>query len=171
MNLPVMDEIPASRDMIQEFGGYNHNFRIGDHEFFDMQNLTGDLYPLLSSRARRGKVRELAKPNGLYATDRLVYVDGTSLYYNGAVVAEVSDSEKSFVSMGAYLVVWPDKIAYNTYTGEVKSLGAKFEMVGTVTFRLCKVDGVEYGDYAVGGAAPEDPKDGDFWLDTLRPMC
>ena len=42
MNLPVMEEISASRDMIQEFGGYNRNFRIGDGEFYDMENLTGD---------------------------------------------------------------------------------------------------------------------------------
>lgn len=166
MNLPLVEEIPVSRDMVQEFGGYNHNFRIGSGEFYDMENLTGDLYPLLSVRERRGSVKKLAKANGLYGTDRLAWADGTTLYYNGASVATVSDSEKTFVSMGAYLVVWPDKIAYNVYTGEVKSLGAKFESVGTVTFRLCRVDGVEYEDYEVGNVAPEEAANGDFWLDT-----
>ena len=54
MNLPVMEEISASRDMIQEFGGYNRNFRIGDGEFYDMENLTGDYFPILSNRQSVG---------------------------------------------------------------------------------------------------------------------
>lgn len=166
MNLPTMTEVSVSRDMIQKFGGYNHNFRIGDAEFYDMQNLSGDRYPLLSVRSPRGAVRTMVKPNGLFSTDRLIWVDGTNLYYNGALVGAVSDSEKTFVSMGAYVVIWPDKLAYNTHTGELKPLGAKFQTVGAVSFRLCTVEGAEYEDYQIGGTAPAEPENGDFWLDT-----
>lgn len=166
MNLPAMEEMAVSRDMVQEFGGYNHNFRIGDGEFYDMKNLTGDSYPLLSTRQKRGQVRQLAKANGLFATDRLAWVDGTSLFYNGSLVGEVSDSEKTFVAMGAYLIVFPDKVAYNTYTGEFFSLGAKFATVGDTNFRLSKADGEVYEVKSTGGTAPEDPQNGDLWLDT-----
>lgn len=166
MNLPVMEEISASRDMIQEFGGYNRNFRIGDGEFYDMENLTGDYFPILSNRQSRGLVRQMVKPNGLFATDRLAWVDGTSFFYNGSLVGEVSDCEKTFVAMGAYLILFPDKKAYNTYTGEFFSLGAKFSTVGNTYFRLAKVDGEEYAVKSVGSSAPVEPANGDLWLDT-----
>ena len=166
MNLPAMEELSASRDMVQDFGGYNHNFRIGDNEFYDMQNLTGDYAPVLSTRRRRGMVRQMVKPNGIFATDRLAWVDGTSFFYNGSLVGEVSDSEKTFVAMGAYLIIFPDKKAYNTYTGEFTSLGAKFTSIGNVSFRLAKVDGTEYEAYSTGASAPADPANGALWLDT-----
>lgn len=48
-------EIPEeSRDYQQEFGGYNHNLRISDYEFYDEKNMTGDYYPVLSPRQKRG---------------------------------------------------------------------------------------------------------------------
>jgi hypothetical protein len=161
-----MSAVPVSRDIIQEFGGYNHNLRINSNEFYDMKNLTGDNYPLLTCRKKRGMVEQLSNPNGLFSTDRLVWVDGTGLYYNGAKVATVKNSEKTIVSMGAYIVVWPDKICYNTYTGEVKNLEAEFETLGTTSFRLCKLDGEEYGEYEFGNTSPEDPENGDLWMDT-----
>ena len=35
------------------FGGYDHNMRIGEESFFDMENMTSDHYPILSPRAGR----------------------------------------------------------------------------------------------------------------------
>ena len=54
MLYPKMAEIPTSRDILDKFKGYNHNLRIGDGEFYDMKNLTGDYYSDLSPRKKRG---------------------------------------------------------------------------------------------------------------------
>ena len=51
---PTLTEQPTSRDFIENFGGYNHNIRIGENEFFDMKNLTSTNYPVLSTREKRG---------------------------------------------------------------------------------------------------------------------
>ena len=54
MKYSTLTEIPSSRSMIDVFGGYNHNIRISDAEFYDMKNLTSSHYPVLSSRDKRG---------------------------------------------------------------------------------------------------------------------
>ena len=54
MRLPKMNVLAASRTVTEIFGGYNHNLRIGDGEFYDMKNLTSAYYPILSPRGKRG---------------------------------------------------------------------------------------------------------------------
>ena len=54
MEYPTLNVKEKSRQMTDSFLGYNHNLRIGDSEFFDMENLTSDFYPVLSPRGARG---------------------------------------------------------------------------------------------------------------------
>lgn len=51
MNFNTLSYTPASRSIVNQFGGYNHNLRIGDNEFYDMQNMCFDDYPAISSCA------------------------------------------------------------------------------------------------------------------------
>jgi hypothetical protein len=164
--LPVLDEINTAREMIAEFGGYNHNPRINGNEFSDMGNMSGDMYPLLSQRRKRAKVRQFEKPNGLFAHEKLCWVDGARFYYDGVLKGDVADSPKQFVGMGAYVLIWPDKVYYNSTTDEFGSLGAKVTTSGTVTISLCRLDGADYVDYAVSDTPPENPENGDLWIDT-----
>lgn len=51
--MPTYATIPessAAETVTNIFSGYNHNFKIGDGEFYDMKNLTSDYYPLLGNR-------------------------------------------------------------------------------------------------------------------------
>ena len=83
--------------------------------FREMENLCSEGYPALRTRPGRGLVETLKKPNGLLAKDALLWVDGKHLYMNGLEVGpELTDGEKSLVSMGAYVVVFPDKVYVNT---------------------------------------------------------
>lgn len=164
--LPSLGTINTAREMIGQFGGYNRAPRIGANEFCDTRNLGSDEYPLLAPRKRRGRVRQFVKPNGLFAHERLCWVDGTDFYYNGEIVGTVSDSPKQFVGMGAYVLIWPDKKYYNTATDEFGSLGNTVTTSGTVTASMCKLDGTALGEYTVAATAPEEVTDGDMWLDT-----
>lgn len=109
-----------------QFGGYDHRLGAGDGTLWDMKNLTSDLYPLLSARRPRWLVETLTKPNGLYARDGLYWVDGTGFYADGEKKGDVSDSRKQFSSLGAYLIILPDKAYYNRLTGEFGSLEASW---------------------------------------------
>lgn len=57
-NYPQLEPSEESRDYQQEFGGYNHNLRISDYEFYDEKNMTGDFYPVLSPRKKRGYIQK-----------------------------------------------------------------------------------------------------------------
>ena len=121
--LPKMrNEDSIRKSQTVTFGGLNHTLGASDGEIWDMRNMTCDFYPLLASRPPRYRLTTLTKPNGFYARDGLVWVDGTSLYVDGEKVGNVSDSQKTFASLGAYLVVMPDKLTYNRTTGEFKSM-------------------------------------------------
>ena len=186
MNNPILNELPTSRQMIDVFAGYNHNLRIGDTEFYDMKNMTSTYYPVLSPRGQRGvyKYPEGSitehKINGLISKDALCYVDGTKLYINNHEVSGLvlSDTPKQMVSMGAYIIIMPDKVYVNTapymneeITGKDEfdyygNIEATFDMgeVG-VTYEMCKVDGTEYTDAHKSASAP-DPAEHTLWIDT-----
>lgn len=54
--MPVFKTITESimtEQTVDTFGGYNHNLKIGDGEFYDMLNMSSDFYPLLGNRAQR----------------------------------------------------------------------------------------------------------------------
>lgn len=105
-----------------KFGGLNRNPGAGDGELWDMRNLTGDCFPLLATRQKRRKLRELNEPYGIFSWDGLAWVDGTDFYYKGAAKGKVTASQKTFAALGAYIVILPDKKYYNTQTDEFGSL-------------------------------------------------
>ncbi len=125
MNLPTVNEWNPALDMIREFRGYDHRPVILPGEWYAMENLTSAHYPLMAPRQRRTKWRTLTKPNGLFAREKLMWVDGTDFYYNGYPQGTVEDSKKQFVAMGAYILIFPDKVYFNTGHRRVRIFGAQ----------------------------------------------
>lgn len=111
--------------------GYDHNLGAGDGALWDMENMTGDRYPLLSTRKQRYLIRQLEEPYTLYAHDGLFWVDGNGFFADGEQKGTVSPGEKEFVSIGKYILIFPDKVFYRTDTDTFGSLEA--EWTGTVT--------------------------------------
>ena len=169
MILPYLSPISRTRSVLYQFGGYCHTRTCSDGQFYEMQNLSAREVPLLCPRRQRGKIRQFSSPNGIFGRDKLCWVDGTDFYYNGFRVGTVSNTEKQFVGMGAYLLIWPDKKYYNIQTGEFGDLGASFTTAGsTVGFTLSKADGTVYEGYTTGAEAPSSPENGTLWLDTSQ---
>lgn len=164
LNLPTLNRLKTRQEGVTAFAGLNRNLRIRENEFADMRNLSPALLPVASARQRRRRLRTLNDPNGLFAHEKLCWADGTAFFYNGVQKGTVTDSEKQFVRMGAYVLIFPDKAYYNTHTDEFGQLDAAF--TGSVSAALCRLDGTLYGDPAVGAEEPEEPKNGDLWLDT-----
>ena len=183
MNLPMLNDIPTSRQMVNVFGGYNHNLRIGDGEFYDMKNLSSDKYPVLSPRGKRGTIISYA-PNvdgygdditALTSKDGLWYVRENALYKDGDKIADlqVLNTRRSIASMGAYLIVMPDNFYINTAKTD---LNGNYVESGSLTvwlwcsplvWELCDAEGKVYDSYAVGNDAPNlDENPVTVWLDT-----
>lgn len=123
-NLKYSDRISKVKQI--KFGGLNHTLGAKDGELWDMQNLTGDLAPLLATRAKRHLWRQLDAPGGIFSWDGMYWVDGTGFYYNGEHKGTVAAGKKQFASMGAYIVIFPDKCCYNRVTDEFLQMEAKW---------------------------------------------
>lgn len=170
MAYPTLNTIEQTRDAIQTFGGYNHNNSVGDGEFYDMLNMTSDGYPILQQRKSRGQYAAPGSVQGLLSKDNLCYVDGTKLVINSSPVemylsTASEECPKTLVSMGAYILVFPDKKYINTenYT-DIGSIEATKETTGTVSFSLCRIDGSAYQD--ISTEEIKEPANGDLWMDS-----
>lgn len=173
MKLPLLNELPTTRQTIEVFGGYNHNLRIGEGEFYDMKNLTSTDYPVLSPRTQRGIYASPNNPQGMIEKETLCYVDGTEFVINDdtridlGLSTKEEDCPKSLVSMGAYVIIMPDKKYINTKDySDRGNIEETLETSGETTFELCKIDGSAYKEPPAQDTAPQNPKDTDLWLDT-----
>ena len=172
MKYPTLHVPDSSRDMVDAFKGYNHNLRIGEGEFYDMKNMTSDYAPVLSPRGKRGVYAENVNPQGMIAKDALCYVDGADFVMNeyhvpmGLSTAE-KDCPKQLVSMGAYVIIMPDKKWVNTLDlSEYGNIEASFTTSSDVTFQLCDIDGGEYANTVVSATEPKNAENLDYWIDT-----
>ena len=144
---PYMNVIRTRTEESGVFYGYNRQLPARANAFWDMKNMTGMEAPIIRTRDRRYKVRTLQKCNGMFAREALGWVDGTQLWYEGEQVGNVQDSTKTFVHMGAYTVIFPDKVLLNTHTGEVTPMENTVHVTGNVTYTPCDKLGnaVDYG--------------------------
>ena len=172
MRYPQLKVQPTTRQMVDAFRGYNHNLRISDGEFFDMKNMTSDYYPVLSPRGKRGFYVKPASPQGLIAKDAICYVDGTEFVIGEyridmGLSVKAEDCPKHLVSMGAYVIIMPDKKYINTMDlTDFGSIEASFTSSTDVSFALCTVTGDEYSDTTISPDVPANPSNLDYWIDT-----
>ena len=194
MKLSKLNELPTSRDMIDVFGGYNHNLRISEGEFYDMTNLTSNDYPVLSPRPQRGTYQTYneitgypPKPIGMITKDAFCYVEkvdadyshpggeyawfyenGERKYLDNGVL--LTNEPKTLISMGSYVIIMPDKYYINlSKTSDQGKIEAVFEAnVGTIQYNLCKLDGEDYTvkEGNIRPTEPDSPNNEDLWIDT-----
>ena len=150
---PQLSELPVKREMVDVFRGYNHNLRIGDGEFFDMKNLTSNDFPVLSPRSARGIYATPSAVTGMVAKDTLCYVDGNDfvLVDGEGVEKRIGDlglsekGPKTLISMGAYVIIMPDKKYVNTANPEEDkgSIEASLTTTQPVEFIPCTLEGAD----------------------------
>ena len=154
--------------MINAFRGYNHNFRIAEDEFYEMENMTNDYYPVLANRKKRAIIDSFEKPTAMAGFKKLVHVDSNKLFYNRNYVCDLPlvDVEREIVMMGAYICVFPDGLIYNTHSEEISYMDNRVETAAPPKFTLCKLDGTKYDENNTVTSAqePEDKKK--YWIDT-----
>lgn len=171
---PRLPEVQTYREVTAQFMGLDRNVRTEDGTFADMTNMSGDDFPVLSTRLPRVTKTTLTSPQGMLAKDALAYVDGANLIYNGNTVAGVTLSTlyamqpKTLLSMGAYLLIWPDKVYVNTAdlsdTGYIEQ---KNSVTGTISYSLCKNDGTAYDSApVVAPQPPASPANEALWIDS-----
>lgn len=159
--------MPAYSDGIRKgtqtrFGGLNHNPGAGDGEIYQMENLCSNYYPLVATRRKRIRIAPPAswektdppvehiiwqgKPGGMWAGRKLLWMDGTTMWYNGresSYIFQSEEEDRSFVEMNGEIIIAPDMMAYKPEGDELTNLGASVTLTGAY-FK----DGTLYGEDA-----------------------
>lgn len=127
MKLPEMQYNGDRRKQQQvQFGGVQYGRNSSEGDFAQTLNLSSRQFPALSQRGGRKKSGDYENATALYSKNKLVAVDGTDLLYDGEKVGTVTEGEKSIVSVNSKIIVFPDKVYYDT---TAKTFGAMAESI------------------------------------------
>lgn len=167
MDYPKLKNPVTTQSTLSVFGGLDRNTRRGEGQFFHMHNMSSRHYPALGPRAGRSVHHTGQDLGGILPKDCLCRVENGAFVMNDyRVDMNLTPGEKTMVSMGAYVVIFPDKKYINTMDlTEFGDLEAEFVSEGDVTFTLCDQSGAAYAGYEISQNAPQDPQNGDYWLD------
>lgn len=181
MFYPNVEPNGNTRETVSQWLGLNHNYNLSDGEFYDMQNLSSDGYPYITPR----KVRPVLKvvPEGIrgivYTNGTVCYLYGNTLHYSETepdIIIPLIDEESTeqrMVRMGAHIVFFPAKVWFNTITKESGPLESslQFTQANTIRFEYCTSDGQLLSEvHDLYDTKPENPKEGDYWLDRENNM-
>ena len=178
MILANRSSLNNTRSLLRAFGGLNETYGCTEAEYSTGLNFSARDFPALSTRMPRRKLQELTGLNGMYHLNGLLNVCGRDLVYTPdedpdrpvRVKNAVADSRKTLVGIGTRVLIFPDKIAFDTADGTAASLGALWEAGEiSVTFAPCDAEGKTYEGTAKGTQEPEEPADGQRFLKIADP--
>lgn len=182
-----IDENENTREMISQFMGYNHNYSIDAGEWYDMENLSSDNYPVMTPREKRSLLVEADNIRGIIITDNnLTYLQGNTLHYGsntydlseyfkmeteddeGETATTYDTSEQSLIRFGAYIIAFPSGVYVNVVTDETGTITDEYSAPEgvTITYRICDSTGADLQNLEARSEAPLNPADGDYWLRT-----
>lgn len=173
MYLSGRPEIKNSRSMLRAFGGLNETYSCTEAEFSQALNFSSRDFPALSTRLPRRKLRAAENVNGMYQLGGLLMLCGTTLHYTPDDAGEepvtlenaVSDTEKALVGIGTKILIFPDRLAFDTADGSLTALGARWSGEETaLELTPCDADGKTYTVDRWGLEEPEEPADGEIFL-------
>ena len=174
MEFPTQSEETRYREMTSAFGGYNHQLSCKDGQFYDMQNMTSQYYPILSPREKRGYVKQMTAPQGILDKEDLLWVDDGKLYRNGEEVTlegvTLNAKEKTMAKMGAYVIILPDKVWWNENSGECGYMEKTSTIASgaEVKFTLCDSNGAAVTWHDEAYYDKNEPKNGDYMMSTVN---
>ena len=184
--LPVLAGAPSQQILTDTFAGYNHNLKIVDGEFYNTENLSTEMFPMLANRRKRGTLTGVGGTDfqdlqAIVKRDALFWIADGVLYKNGIDTGlhglkdepdpedpNKKQRERQIVNMGAYICIFPDKVYYNTIKdGDYGSMEATYSYTGAVSYHMCHQDGTIYSRVSKSSAEPGNPQNGDVWIDTV----
>lgn len=133
-----------TRETVNQWLGYNHNYNLSDGQFYDLENLSSDCYPYLTQRKKRNTVKVMpVNTRALIQTaEGFAYLSDIYLHYTiGGQEKTVElleyffsidgvdrTSKQTITKMGALLIITPANIYVNMVTEEVTRMDAKEEL-------------------------------------------
>ena len=173
MILSNRNGLKNTRNMLRVFGGLNETYSCTEAEYSAGINFSARNFPALSTRLPRRKLREEADLNGMYHLNGLLTVCGRDLVYTPddrdemevTLKDAVENGRKTLVGIGTKILIFPDKLAFDTASRKVSALGAVWSgKNASVEFAPCDAEGKVYEVSGCGPAEPDKPTDGQLFL-------
>ncbi len=173
MILSNRNGLKNTRNMLRVFGGLNETYSCTEAEYSAGINFSARNFPALSTRLPRRKLREEAGLNGMYHLNGLLTVCGRDLVYTPDDTDEmevtlkdaVENGRKTLVGIGTKILIFPDKLTFDTASRKVSALGAVWSgKNASVEFAPCDAEGKVYEVSGCGPAEPDKPTDGQLFL-------
>ena len=124
MRMPDIQFNGKREKQIIEFKGLNYSGDRAEGEFIFAENLSSDSSPNITQRAGRKTFREWERPSAVYSRGNIITIDNGTLYYGDTPIGPVTEGEKQFAAVNTKVVIFPDKMCYDTETGLFSSLEA-----------------------------------------------
>lgn len=157
------------REGLEKFLGYDLRPEAAEGSFVAMQNLSSDRFPRLSPRRGRATALNImGETTGIIMKDKLCFTCGTAFYHGDTRIEMGLNSErKQLVSMGAYVLIFPDRKYINTADhADRGDIDASYSTNGEVTVHICRPNGESYAAEYISDIEPEAPVDKGVWVNT-----
>lgn len=115
---------------IVQFRGINYDEGYQDGDLAESENLSSEKFPFMTPRRQRTKVAQYTAPSTLHTKEGLLVIDGTQVIYNGTVVGTVTEGKKQTATIGNYIVIFPDKVYYDTAQGTFQGMELSVMQIG-----------------------------------------
>lgn len=137
MRFKPMQAIGKNKQMIGVFGGLNQSSVGADNEFLDMKNISSRLYPSLTLCEKSIPFEDLSEPFQFFWKNGNYFITANAIMKQGengkTLKLNRKDLDRTFVGMGAYICIFPDKQVYNTATGELLDMEASYTQSGSIS--------------------------------------
>lgn len=155
MRLPKVKYGSGIRKVTQmKFTGLDATTGGGEGSLIDMENMSGDHYPVLASREKRVLLTMVGSPKALFAGGAwaagpgLCYIGDGGFYVDGDRKGDVSPEHdyttRSMARLGNYVVLMPDKKYYDMSREDVRGLPEEITSdVDGLTFQDGTLEGME----------------------------
>ena len=176
MYLPELPALKNSRRQMRIFGGLNETFGCTEAEYAADRNFSSRDFPALSTRTPRRRLRAQTGADGMYHLNGFLLISGGGLTYTpdsgeDPVVRSgvLSAGKKKLVGIGTKILIFPDKMAFDTADGTLRALGASWSSSESVEMAPCDAEGKVYTVSSWGTEEPEEPEDGEVFLKVVTP--
>lgn len=157
MNLPVIKRKNMYKRSTLSFGGINLTQNYSSGELRNCTGISHNAFPSITQRDKSEMVFECLSPTAAIFENIECVATDDGLYYDRKKVGALSSGRKMLASLGKKIIVFPDKVCYDTESGELSDLSGRCTTYGnTVTFTNNSI--------SVGNELFVEKMEGDFTL-------
>jgi len=111
-----------SKEYVVNFKGLNLGEGYQSGELSACENLSSAEAPCLTQRFGRVPVNTYTNAEAIHVKGELMVIAGGKVMYGNREIGSVNEKRKQIVNVGKFIIIYPDKLFYNTENGEFGSM-------------------------------------------------